>query len=204
MNTKRLFVSIELPPSVTQGLAELDPHLCGVRWLEPAQMHLTLSFLGNVPDDIAETLKKNLSAIAWKPFFLPLIGVGIFPGKGWPNVVWIGVGRGHPHLFQLHKRVQEAALAAGLEPDLRSFHPHITIARCRDVSPEVIRPFLKTHAAFDAGMIHVESFSLNSSQLTPAGSVYTRELTHSQPVANSKAVPVGRDSVEPNDARSFA
>jgi 2'-5' RNA ligase len=79
-------------------------------------------------------------------------------------------------LFQLHKRVQEAVLAAGLEPDLRAFHPHVTLARCRDVSPQTIRPFLKAHADFDAGMIHVESFYLNSSELTPAGSVYTREL----------------------------
>ncbi|MEY2578039.1 MAG: hypothetical protein QOI49_863, partial [Verrucomicrobiota bacterium] len=46
----------------------------------------------------------------------------------------------------------------------------------RDVSPQTIRPFLKTHAAFDAGMIHVESFCLNSSELTPTGSVYTPEL----------------------------
>jgi RNA 2',3'-cyclic 3'-phosphodiesterase len=176
VSTKRLFVSLELPPSVTQHLAELDPHLRGVRWLEPGQMHLTLSFLGNVPTDIEEALKKNLSAIAWKAFFLPLVGLGAFPGQGRPNVIWIGVGNGHPHLFQLHKRVQEAALAARLEPDLRAFHPHVTVARCRDVSPESIRPFLKTHAAFDAGMFHVESFCLNSSDLTPAGSVYTREL----------------------------
>ncbi|MFZ1218110.1 MAG: RNA 2',3'-cyclic phosphodiesterase, partial [Chthoniobacterales bacterium] len=90
--------------------------------------------------------------------------------------VWIGVGSGHPHLFQLQKRVQEALLAVGLEPDLRSFHPHVTLARCRDVSTQTIRPFLKTHASFDAGMIHVESFCLNSSELTPAGSVYTAEL----------------------------
>lgn len=176
MSTKRLFVSIELPHSVTQRLAELDSHLRGVRWLAPEQMHLTLSFLGNVPEDVEEKLKKNLSAIEWKPFFLPLTGLGAFPGKGRPNVIWIGVGSGHPHLFQLHKRVQEAALAAGLEPDLRSFHPHVTIARCRDVSPESIRPFLKTHAGFDAGMIHVEAFCLNSSEFSPAGSVYTQEL----------------------------
>ena len=176
MNTKRLFVSIELPHSVAQRLAELDPRLRGVRWLTPEQMHLTLSFLGSVAEDVAEKLKQNLAAIEWKAFFLPLTGIGAFPAKGRPNVIWIGVGRGHPHLFQLHKRVQEAALAAGLEPDLRSFHPHVTVARCRDVSPEAIRPFLKTHAAFDAGMIHVESFCLNSSQLTPAGSVYTPEL----------------------------
>ena len=148
----------------------------GVRWLAPEQMHLTLSFLGNVHGDVEEALKKNLKAIEWKSFFLPLLGVGVFPGKGRPNVIWIGVGRGHPHLFQLHKRVQEAAIESGLEPDLRSFHPHITLARCRDVSPESVRPFLRAHTAFDAGMIHVETFCLNSSTLTPAGSFYTREL----------------------------
>lgn len=176
MSAKRLFVSIELPDSVTKRLAELDPRLRGVRWLEPRQMHLTLAFLGNVTDEIRQTLSEKLLAISWKSFFLPLIGLGTFPSKGWPKIIWIGVGTGHPHLFQLHKRVQEALLAIGLEPDLRSFHPHVTLGRCRDVSPQTIRPFLKSHAGFDAGMIHVESFCLNSSELVPAGSVYTTEL----------------------------
>ena len=176
MSAKRLFVSIELPGSATKLLAELDPHLRGVRWLEPCQIHLTLAFLANVPSEIQDALSEKLRAVSWKSFFLPLIGLGKFPSKGWPRIIWIGVGTGHPHLFQLHKRVQEALLAVGLEPDLRSFHPHVTLARCRDVSPQTIRPFLKSHADFDAGMIHVESFCLNSSQLTPNGSVYTAEL----------------------------
>ena len=176
MSAKRLFVSIELPESMTKSLAELDPHLRGVRWLEPRQLHLTLAFLGNIGAEIQETLSDKLHAISWKSFFLPLVGLGTFPSKGWPKIIWIGVGSGHPHLFQLHKRVQEALLAAGLEPDLRSFHPHVTLARCRDVSPQTIRPFLKSHADFDAGMIRVESFCLNSSQLTPNGSVYTTEM----------------------------
>jgi 2'-5' RNA ligase len=176
VSTKRLFVSIELPESVTNTLAALDPNIRGVRWLEPRHMHLTLAFLGSVGAEVQKTLSEKLRAISWKSFFLPLIGLGTFPGKGWPKIIWIGVGSGHPHLFQLHKRVQEAILAAGLDPDLRSFHPHVTLARCRDVSPQTIRPFLKSHADFDAGMIHVESFCLNSSQLTPNGSVYTAEL----------------------------
>src|SRR3981081_2737977 len=176
MSAKRLFVSIELPESIRQRLTEMDPHLRGVRWLEPRQMHLTLSFLGNVSSETQETLMEKLRAISWKSFFLPLVGLGTFPGKGWPKIVWIGVGTGHPHLFQIHKRVQEAALAAGLEPDLRTFHPHITLGRCRDVSAESLRQFLRAHAGFDAGMIRVESFYLNSSELTPAGSVYRREL----------------------------
>jgi len=176
MNTKRLFVGLELPRSVTERLAELDPHLRGVRWLAPGQMHLTISFLGDVSAEVEEALKRNLNTIEWKAFFLPISGLGTFPGKGRPSIIWVGVGTGHPHLFQLHKRVHEAALHAGLEPELRSFHPHITLARCRDVSAESVRPFLRMHAAFDAGMIHVESFCLNSSTLTPNGSVYTREL----------------------------
>src|ERR1041385_5261386 len=151
MSAKRLFVCIELPESITKDLAELDPQLRGVRWLEPSQMHLTLAFLGNVSAEIQESLCEKLKAISWKSFFLPLIGLGTFPSKGWPKIIWIGVGSGHPHLFQLHKRVQEALLNVGLEPDLRSFHPHVTLARCRDVSPQTIRPFLKSHAEFDGG-----------------------------------------------------
>jgi RNA 2',3'-cyclic 3'-phosphodiesterase len=176
VSTKRLFVSIELPESVTTTLTGLDPHIRGVRWLEQRQMHPTLAFLGSISAETQETFSEKLRAISWKSFFLPLVGLGIFPSKGWPKIIWIGVGTGHPHLFQLHKRVQDAVLAAGLEPDLRAFHPHVTLARCRDVSPQTIRPFLKAHAAFDAGLIHVESFRLNSSELTPAGSVYTPEL----------------------------
>ena len=173
---KRLFVAIDLPDSVKASLVRLNPQLRDVRWLSPEQMHITLSFLGSVVPSTEEKLREALSKIRWSAFFLPVIGLGTFPAKGRPNILWIGVGRGHPHLFQLHKRVQDAALAAGLEPDLRPWHPHVTLARCRDVSAESIRPFLKANAEFDAGLIHVESFVLNSSALTPAGSVYTPEL----------------------------
>jgi 2'-5' RNA ligase len=80
-------------------------------------------------------------------------------------------------LFQIHKRVQEAALIAGLEPDLRPWHPHITIARCRDVSAQSLRKFLKSNAEIEAGMIRVDAFHLYSSKLTPAGPIHTRELS---------------------------
>jgi hypothetical protein len=73
-------------------------------------------------------------------------------------------------------RVQEAALGAGLEPDLRAWHPHITMARCRNVSAESVRPFLKANAEFEAGLVRVESFALYSSIPGPVGSAYTREL----------------------------
>jgi 2'-5' RNA ligase len=176
MNAKRLFVAIDLPEPIARGLSELNPRLRGVRWLPPEQMHLTLGFLGNVGPIAEETLLERLGAIEFGAFFLPIVGIGSFPAKGRPNVIWAGVGAAHPHLFQLHKRVQEAALGAGLEPDLRSFHPHVTTARCKDVSAESIRPFLKANADLDLGMIRIETFSLYSSVPGPLGSAYTREL----------------------------
>ena len=174
--TKRLFVAIDLPESTHQLLASLDPQIRGARWIDPAQMHLTLAFFGDVAHDIDLALRERLNAIEFGAFFLPITGVGTFSAKGAPKIIWIGVGKAHPHLFQIHKRVQEAALAAGLEPELRPWHPHITIARCREVSAQSLRNFLKTNADFDAGMIHVEAFHLYSSKLTPAGPIHTREL----------------------------
>jgi len=175
--SKRLFVAIDLPESTAQVVDELNPNLKGVRWTARDQLHLTVAFFGNVERTIEEVLREKLQAIQFHSFFLPIIGTGTFPPKGPPKIVWIGVGSGHPHLFQIHKRVQEAALAAGLEPELRSWHPHVTLARCREVSRPALQPFLRQTAEFEAGLIKVEQFHLYSSKLLPSGSVHTRELT---------------------------
>ena len=175
--TKRLFVAIDLPESTCQLLASLDPHIHGVRWIDPAQMHLTLGFFDDVPEGVDSVLREKLSAIGFGAFFLPIAGVATFSTKGAPKIIWIGVGKAHPHLFQIHKRVQEAALAAGIEPELRPWHPHITIARCRDVSAQSLRKFLQSNEDFDVGMIRVDAFHLYSSKLTPAGPIHTCELT---------------------------
>ena len=184
---KRLFVAIDPPDSIKDALRKLDPNLRGVRWVTPKQMHLTLGFFGQVLPDALDDLQERLSAIRFGSFFLPVQGLGAFPAKGPPKIIWIGVGKGHPHLFQIHKRVQEAAIAAGLEPDLRPWHPHITLARCRDLSRQAARKLLAEGATVDVGMFPVQGFNLYSSQLTPAGAIYTRELTveagHNLPAA---------------------
>jgi 2'-5' RNA ligase len=174
---KRLFVAIDLPESMRELLAGLDPRIRGVRWTPLEQMHLTLGFFDDVPEEIDLALREKLSVINFGAFFLPINGVGTFSSKGAPKIIWVGVGKAHPHLFQIHKRVQEAALATNIQPDLRPWHPHITIARCRNVSMQSLRNFLKVNTGFDAGMIRVEAFHLYSSKLIPAGPIHTRELT---------------------------
>ena len=177
MSNKRLFVAIDLPESTQRALGSLDPDIQGVRWVAANQMHLTLGFFDHVSGEPEWQLREQLLKIGFRAFFLPILGLGTFPSKGPPKIIWIGVGKGHPHLFQIHKRVQEAALSARLEPDLRLWHPHITLARCRDVSAEQIRKFLKSNVDLDLGMIQVGAFHLYSSKLAPAGPVHTREVT---------------------------
>lgn len=138
-------------------------------------MHLTLSFLGDVQAGDGERLRVALEEVRVPAFFLPIKGLGAFGGAH-PTVVWAGVGHGHPHLFALHKRIQDAVLNAGIEPDLTPFHPHITIARTKGVSREALIPFLRRHAEEELGMWKVTGFTLFSSVLSPGGATYSIEL----------------------------
>jgi len=72
--------------------------------------------------------------------------------------------------------MQDAVLRAGLEPDLKPFHPHITLARMRGVSRAMLKPFLRRHAETEFGLWNVTGFVLFSSVLAPEGSSYTVEL----------------------------
>jgi 2'-5' RNA ligase len=174
--SQRLFIGLALPHDMQETLAALDPHLRGLRWLPAAQLHLTMSFLGEVAAERMAELKDSLGAVHVPAFFLPLQGLGSFSSRGKPSVVWVGVGRGHPHLFALHKHLQDAVLKAGLQPDLQSFHPHVTVGRVRDLSKQALQPLLRAQAETEFGMFKVNGFTLYSSALSPEGSTYTSEL----------------------------
>jgi 2'-5' RNA ligase len=172
---KRLFVGLELPAGIRATLAALDPRIRGVRWVAEEQLHLTMSFLGEVDAPHEEPLREALAAVRVPAFFLPVAGVGTFGGDR-PRTLWAGVGKAHPHLFALHKHIQDAVLHARLEADLKSFHPHITLARMRGVSREVLKPFLRRQAEAEFGLWKVTGFVLFSSVLSTEGSSYTVEM----------------------------
>ncbi|HEY5894337.1 MAG TPA: RNA 2',3'-cyclic phosphodiesterase [Chthoniobacterales bacterium] len=172
---KRLFIGLELPAACRQALARMDPHMKGLRWLPPEQMHLTMSFLGNVDATGEERLRQALLDVHVPPFFLPICGLGAFGGER-PTVVWAGVGKGHPHLFALHHHLQDAVLHAGLEPDLKPFHPHITIGRGRGVSRAALKPFLREYGDAEFGLWKVTGFTLFSSVLASEGAMHSVEL----------------------------
>ena len=171
---KRLFIALELPESCRTSLAGVGIPVRGVRWLTADQLHLTLAFLGDVDEEAELSLREKLAEVRVPPFVLPIQGVGTFGGS-YPSVIWAGTGTGHPHLFALHRRVHDALLAAHFDPELRSFHPHVTLARLKAVSAQTLRPFLKQHESDDFCLIEVTTFALLSSKPGPAGSLYTVE-----------------------------
>jgi len=170
----RLFIALELPDSIRETLAGIGPPMRRVRWLLPDQMHLTLAFLGDVDAEAQAALETKLAEIRVASFVIPITGIGTF-GHSHPKVIWAGVGHGHPHLFALHKKVLDAALAAGLPTELRAFHPHITIARADGASRASLKPFLKKHADTEFGMARMDHFTLFSSQLLSGGARYRIE-----------------------------
>ena len=171
---QRLFIAIALPEPVRAALVTLAQPLPGVAWTRPAELHLTLRFIGDVPEDKIENVVAHLATVHVEPFLLPVEGVGVFPPKTPPRVVWIGVGHGHPHLHQLRQRVDDALLAAGLpDLDVRMFHPHVTLARCTEHTAAAVGHWLHLHREFVAPPFRVAAFDLCASELRPAGAVHT-------------------------------
>ena len=84
--SKRLFIGLELPLPSRAVLAGLDPNIKGLKWLPVEQIHLTMSFLGEVDLQHEERLKEALAKVYVPPFFLPIQGVGLFGGTR-PSVV---------------------------------------------------------------------------------------------------------------------
>jgi RNA 2',3'-cyclic 3'-phosphodiesterase len=182
LTSQRLFIAVDLPDEMAARLAALDPHYHGLTFSPPAQIHLTLAFFASVSPLIADALREKLAVVSFRAFFLPVIGLGVFSKRGAPRILWIGVGHAHPHLFQLHKRVNEAALACHLPIDERAWTPHFTLARAHGVSAALMKSFLKKHRDLDLGMFRVTEFHLYESTLTPAGAIHRRDLTVSAQV----------------------
>ncbi len=183
--SKRLFVGITLPTYIVSEIDKLTEPLPGFRWMANEQRHVTLKFIGDAGVGDEEAIRRVLGVVRVEPFFLAVDGVGCFPGRGRPGILWAGLGKGHPRLFQLHKKVEDGLYGIGFIPENRTFHPHITLARCKEAAPGSVFQFVKDHRDFTTAPFKVEGFNLYSSQLHSTGSTYTVEehwsLVETQP-----------------------
>jgi 2'-5' RNA ligase len=170
MPTARLFLALSLPEGVQRVLATLlEPAMPGVTWMRAGQLHLTLRFLGDVPEESLPRLTDELATVRVLPFLLPIEGVGTFPPRPPARVAWAGVAHADPRLLQLRQQVDDALLRTGLPVDLRTFLPHVTLARVNERGASCLARWLRAHADFAAPPFRVEAFDLVESVLHPAG-----------------------------------
>jgi 2'-5' RNA ligase len=167
----RLFVAIRPPESLRRLLIAAMGGVSGARWQTDEQLHLTVRFIGEVDRHQASDIHAALGAIHHPPFEIAVSGLGTFDRRGRPEVIWAGVTP-HEPLAALHRKVDQALIRAGVEPDRRAFHPHITLARLKRTSGPVHNLFGGA-GVLSSPPFTVERFALYESNLTPEGAVYS-------------------------------
>jgi RNA 2',3'-cyclic 3'-phosphodiesterase len=175
----RCFLAIELPHEVADRLAALQKRLGAldrdVRWTRVEQIHLTIKFLGEVPDADVPRICEIAVEIARQhsPFELEVKGTGCFPPRGPARVVWAGLAELPPALVDYHKAIEAACAEVGFKPEDRPFHPHLTIGRVRDQrGAHQVRRGVHQESNFQGGRFAVNELVMFQSILAPSGPTY--------------------------------
>lgn len=128
----RVFLAIPLPPEIRFALAERVAELSIPGKVSPPEnWHVTLRFLDTVDQVTYERFLAGLDPVSETAFPVGLHGFGAFPQARKATVFWAGIGKGVSEVARLNEDAEEAALSAGLLPEERPFHPHLTLARIR-------------------------------------------------------------------------
>ena len=172
----RLFTALELPPAVAGQLALLRGGLPGARWIDPANYHVTLRFIGDVDARVAGEVADALARVARPGFILSLEGLGAF-GSRKPHAVFAGV-RACPALTELQAEHERILQRIGLEPERRRYTPHVTLARLKGVSGSDVAAFLALRGQFSTPPFPVERFVLFSSRASRGGGPYLVEQAY--------------------------
>ncbi len=167
----RLFVALPLPDEVRERLSRLAAGLPGAKWIKSENYHVTLRFIGEVPEDTAHDVDAALDTVTTQPFPVTLDGLGTFGRGHMAKTLWVGVRPSDP-LRHLRDKVESALVRAGLPPEERKFTPHVTLARLGDTPEAKLAAYLGANGMFLAGPIQAERFVLFESVLGKGGSAY--------------------------------
>jgi len=172
----RCFVAFPLPAAVKNAIrrlqSDLKPSMPKIRWTRPDNLHLTLRFLGDQPEDSLEKLAETVLSVGDSShcFQLTFSGLDAFPSWHRGRVLWLGLAQ--PELVsQLHQKLSDGLLQLGIPEEPRPFHPHLTIGRCRQPMALPQRPAggrSRTVAEF-----RVDRLVLYQSRLTLQGARHT-------------------------------
>lgn len=180
----RCFVAIDIPDDIRAELVRLQKDLAGqvdirkgdVKWVEPEGMHLTLKFLGEVPDNQIVEVCRIVEEVASRhaAFDLPVKDIGSFGGRS-ARVLWVGAGLECDALLRLQQDLEEEFAKAGWAKEGRQFSGHLTLCRIRNVKAgEKLGRAAEQYGDYDLGSVRAASLCVYESRLRPEGPIYTR------------------------------
>ncbi len=180
----RSFIAVPLDRQLLQQIANISQMLKesvrggGVSWVQPASIHLTLKFLGEIQPGKATEIKQVLQTLVpkFEQFELTAAGLGCFPNINRPRVVWVGL-QAPAELEQLQNSIEDACVELGFEREQRKFSPHLTLARVKPFARQedviCLQQALSRIPALKLGCSHAREVILFKSDLQPTGAVYT-------------------------------
>jgi RNA 2',3'-cyclic 3'-phosphodiesterase len=162
----RTFIAVELSPRVIARAGDLIDKLrvapAEINWVRPQQMHLTLKFLGDIPDTETPDVCRVVDQVAagFEPFEITCRGAGAFPNLRDPRTLWIGIEDGADELKRLQAEIDTAMKTKlGYAKEQRGFHPHLTIGRVKRELPGgrgELAKLLEENARFDADLAIID------------------------------------------------
>ncbi len=184
---KRIFVAAKIAPTpdiinlFNQLKASLNKDK--IKWVEPGNIHLTLKFFGETPDDIITEIIKALATIKHTTNInFTLGGTGIFGSTYQPRVIWLKINDSNG--FQtLAGKINEAILPLGFIPDRQNFVPHLTLGRINFLNDKkYFQDIINKYKTFSSEPQMVSEYHLFESKLKPTGPEYTIIKTY--PIGN--------------------
>jgi 2'-5' RNA ligase len=179
----RLFVAVEIAPAVAAAAASLIERLrdrasrlaplSRITWMTADRLHVTVRFIGHVDADRADAVSQALAPpLRLDAFELIVAGIGTFPRKGPPRVVWSAMADGRELLLAIEQRVSERLARVGIVAEERPYNPHLTLARIREAGGLRSAALLEAVAETVLGATTVEAITLFESRLSPKGPTY--------------------------------
>ena len=168
----RLFVAIDIPETIRKEVEGMGRSIPNARPVPADQLHLTLKFIGEVEGsrllDIDDALKETSSP----KFSLCLQGVGTFPPRGAPRILWAGIQQAEK-VVALRNSIERTLAAINIPRERKKYTPHLTLARLKNSPIQPLQQCLAGNAFFQTPAFPVESFHLFSSKLTKKGAQHT-------------------------------
>jgi 2'-5' RNA ligase len=173
----RLFTGLEIPAEIGEALSRYRGGLHGARWVEPANYHITLRFIGDIDEGTARDLTLILAESRPRPpIRITLDELGSF-GGGRPRAIFARVEPG-AELMNLQAEQEQLARRAGLEPETRKFTPHVTLARLRGASSHEIAGYIAERGLFPHLSFTAERVVLYSARESVGGGPYVVEAAY--------------------------